>query len=54
MRYENGEVFDVGYNVVLLNKQEIQDFRKGGEDDLPYVRIFPMQSFWKCGVNRTT
>lgn len=22
------------------NKQEIQDFRKGGEDDLPHVRIF--------------
>lgn len=63
MRYKNGEVFDVGCNVenyqspskpICQNKQEIQDYRKGGEDDLPDVRIFPMQSFWKCGVNRTT
>lgn len=63
MRYKNGELFDVGRNVENYqytskpkrqNKQEIQDFRKGGEDDLPHVRIFPMQSFWKCGVNRPT
>lgn len=63
MRYKNGEVFDVGCKVENYqspskpkrqNKQEIQDFRKGREDDLPRVRIFPMQSFWKCGVNRTT
>lgn len=48
MRYKNGEVFEVGCNVENYqspskpkrqNKHEIQDFRKGREDDLPHVRI---------------